>query len=43
MTKLACSITIRCLFFGLLVLASNAWAQERAPILEHIAKTYGID
>jgi len=26
-----------------LALAPNSWAQERAPILEQIAKTYGID
>ena len=37
------SITIRCLLFGLLVLAPNSWAQQRAPILDQIAKTYGID
>ena len=43
MTKLARSTTIRCLFFGFLVLAPNSWAQQRAPILEQIAKTYGID
>ena len=43
MTRFAPSITIRCLLFGLLVLASNSWAQQRAPILEQIAKTYGID
>jgi hypothetical protein len=42
-TKLARSTTIRCLFFGLLVLAANSWAQQRAPILEKIAKTYGLD
>jgi hypothetical protein len=42
-TKLTHSIMIRCLFFVLLVLASNSWAQQRAPILEQIAKTYGID
>ena len=39
--------TIRCLFFGLLVLvfvlAPNSWAQQRAPILEKIAKAYGLD
>jgi hypothetical protein len=29
--------------FGVLVLAATAWAQERPPILEQIAKTYGID
>ncbi len=31
------------LLCGLLVLALNSWAQERAPILEKIAKAYGID
>jgi len=34
---------IRFLFFAALFLASNLWAQERAPILEQIAKTYGLD
>jgi hypothetical protein len=43
MTKLARSTTIRCLFFGVLILAPNSWAQKRAPILEQIAKTYGLD
>jgi hypothetical protein len=43
MTKLRRSIMIGYLFFGALVLASNSWAQERAPILEQIAKTYGLD
>jgi len=28
---------------AVLVLASNSWAQQRAPIIEQIAKTYGID
>jgi hypothetical protein len=27
----------------ILVLAANSWAQQRAPILEPIAKTYGLD
>ena len=31
------------LFCGMLVLAANSWAQQRAPILDQIAKTYGID
>jgi hypothetical protein len=36
--------TMVCLLaFGLLVLAATSWAQTRAPILEQIAKTYGID
>ena len=43
MTKLARSTTIRCLFFGVLVLAPKSWAQKRPPILEQLAKTYGLD
>ena len=43
MTKFGRSTTIRCLFLGLLLLAANSWAQERAPILEQVAKTFGID
>jgi hypothetical protein len=31
------------LLCGVLVVAPNSWAQKRAPILEQIAKTYGID
>ena len=31
------------LAFGALVLAANSWAQQRPPILEQIAKTYGLD
>ncbi|HXZ31973.1 MAG TPA: hypothetical protein VEH30_06805 [Terriglobales bacterium] len=29
--------------FAVLVLATTSWAQNRPPILENIAKTYGID
>ena len=29
--------------FWVLVLAPNSWAQKRAPILDQIAKTYGVD
>jgi hypothetical protein len=43
MTKLVRSTTIRCLFFGVLVLAATSWAQTRPPIAEQIAKTYGLD
>ena len=43
MTKFARSTTIRYVFFGLLVIAPNSWTQQRAPILEQIAKTYGLD
>ena len=31
------------LLCGVLVLTPNSWAQQRPPILEQIAKTYGID
>jgi len=37
------SATIRLLVFGALVFATTCWAQTRPPILEQIAKTYGID
>jgi hypothetical protein len=37
------STTILCLLFGLLVPAPSSWAQNRAPIIEQIAKTYGLD
>jgi len=43
MTKLRRSVTIVGLFLGVLVLAANSWAQKRPPILEQIAKTYGLD
>jgi hypothetical protein len=43
MTKLVHSTMIGCLLFGVLVLAPNSWAQQRPPILEQIAKTYGLD
>jgi len=44
MTKLRCGTAVRLLLiFGLLVLTVNSWAQQRPPILEQIAKTYGID
>ncbi|MGA9132082.1 MAG: hypothetical protein WBQ35_18950, partial [Candidatus Sulfotelmatobacter sp.] len=34
---------IRLLSFGFFVLATTSWAQTRPPILEQIAKTYGLD
>jgi hypothetical protein len=34
---------IRRLILGVLVLAATTWAQSRPPILEKIAKTYGVD
>jgi len=42
MTKYVSTMT-RCLFLGILMLAPNSWAQQRAPILEQIVKAYGID
>src|SRR5258708_14278476 len=36
-------IMLGLLLCGLLVLAPDSWAQERAPILEQIDRTYGID
>ena len=43
MTKLARSITILCLVFGALLLAGASWAQARPPVVEKLAKTYGLD
>src|SRR5258708_32276524 len=44
MTKLGTSTTICCLLFGVLVLApGSSWAQNRPPVLEQMAKTYGGD
>jgi hypothetical protein len=37
------STIISGLLFGMLVLAPSSWAQPRPPILEQIAKTYGLD
>jgi hypothetical protein len=35
--------TIGLLAFGFMVLATTSWAQNRPPIAEKIAKTYGLD
>jgi hypothetical protein len=43
MTKLGRSTTMICRFLAVLVLAQNSWAQTRSPILEKVAKTYGLD
>jgi hypothetical protein len=43
MTKLGSSTTISCLLFGVLLLAPCSFAQKRQPILEQIAKAYGLD
>jgi hypothetical protein len=36
-------VVIRLLVLGVLILAASSLAQERAPISEQIAKTYGLD
>jgi len=44
MTSLRCGTAILILpFFGLLILAATSLAQTRPPILEKVAKTYGLD
>lgn len=43
MTKLRRSITIHCLFLGVLLLADSSRAQTHPPLAEQIAKTYGLD
>lgn len=43
MTKLGRSIKPVGLLFAVLVLAATSWAQNRPPIVEQIAKAYGID
>jgi hypothetical protein len=44
MTSLRCGTAIRILpIFGLLILAATSLAQTRPPILEKVAKTYGLD
>ena len=42
MTKSGCRLMIRLLALALLVLPGSSWAQ-RAPIIEQIAKAYGLD
>jgi len=43
MKKLARSMTIHSLFLGLLLLAGTSRAQTPPPIVEELAKTYGLD
>ena len=43
MTKLRCFRTIGWLFLGVLVLAATSRAQTRPPIVEELARTYGLD
>src|SRR5216684_9029911 len=43
MTNASRVTMFRLLAFGVLVLAATSWAQKRPPILEQLAKTYGLD
>ena len=43
MTNASRVAMISLLAFGVLVLAATSWAQQRPPIVEQIAKTYGLD
>ncbi len=43
MARLGRSTTILLLIFGVLFFAATSWAQQRDPIIEKIAKAYGID
>ncbi len=43
MKKLRRSMTIYCLLSGVLLLAGTSRAQTRPPIVEQLAKTYGLD
>ena len=43
MTNTSRVTMIRLVAFGVLVLAATCWAQQRPPILEQIAKTYGLE
>ena len=43
MTNMRRVTMIRLLVFAVLALAANSRAQQRAPILDQVAKTYGID
>jgi len=36
-------LTVSCVVLGLLVLATTSWAQQRDPIIERIAKAYGLE
>jgi hypothetical protein len=43
MTNASRVAVIRLLLLGVMVLAATSWAQQRPPISEQIAKTYGLD
>src|ERR1700752_2252094 len=44
MTKSTCRSFVRSLLaFAVAIFAATSWAQTRAPILEKVAKAYGLD
>ena len=43
MTKLRSFMKILCVFLAALFLAATSWAQTRPPIVEQLAKSYGLD
>ncbi len=43
MTNASRATMFRFLAFAVLVLAATSWAQNRPPILDQVAKTYGLD
>ena len=44
MTNSRCNTAMRLLLIlGVMVLAATSWAQQRSPIAEKLAKTYGLD
>jgi hypothetical protein len=43
MTKSNRVSIVRLLIFAVLIPVANSWAQQRAPLLDQVAKTYGID
>jgi hypothetical protein len=43
MTNSSRAAMIRLLAFGLLVLAPSSWPQTRPPVVDKLAKTYGLD
>jgi len=43
MKNTKCATMIRFVAVAVLLFSATSWAQERAPILDQIAKTYGID
>lgn len=43
MSRLRRSMTMCCVFIGILAAAASSGAQERAPIIESVVKAYGLD